>query len=152
MDQKVHEIPLEFKKSYDSSLQGVVLIRAQFINNQEELYRDILSQLQKKESLIIEALNILEKQSMRVFKHDESPENKKFQLSREDSKVLGAGFYSWNESEDLGQDPDETEEAGYYFQHSFDVQQKETKKLVEFSKIETNLNFSKDEGYNLLAL
>jgi hypothetical protein len=148
MDQKVHEIPLEFKKSYDSSSQGIVLIRAQFVNNQEGLYRESLSQLQKKESLIVESLNILEQQSMKVFEHDNSPENKKYKLSHEDSKFLGAGFYSWNESESL----DYTDEADSYFQHSFDIQTKNGSKYGEFSKIDTYLNLSNDEGYNQMKL
>lgn len=59
---------LSLNKSFDSSLNGVVLIRAQLIHNAEELFNDTVIALQKKESLIIESLEILESQ-MKSFEN-----------------------------------------------------------------------------------
>jgi hypothetical protein len=41
---------------------GVILIRAQYIHDADELFNDIVQALKKKESLIIESLEILDSQ------------------------------------------------------------------------------------------
>ena len=87
-NQKIHEIPVEFKTSFDSPWKGVVLIRIQYVHNEEQLFTEILTSCQNKEALIQDAIKILV---------DRSSKDKNFVFdgpSREDSRVLGAAFYS----------------------------------------------------------
>ena len=94
-NQKIHEIPVEFKTSFDSPWKGVVLIRIQYVHNEEQLFTEILTSCQNKEALIQDAIKILERQKDRLV--DRSSKDKNFVFdgpSREDSRVLGAAFYS----------------------------------------------------------
>lgn len=81
MDQKVHELPLEFKKSYEDTINGIILIRAQYVHNEEALFRSILTQLQKKEHMILECAKILETQKNKLLERQDSQGNDKFQNS-----------------------------------------------------------------------
>jgi len=125
---------------------GIVLIRAQYIHDQEALYKDIISGLQKKEDLIIQCLSILESQKMKYIESGSSENNNHFlQNSNEDSKILAAGFYSWNESEDLEEDLGRTDEERYYLQHSFDIQKNSMNPLLD-GRMSSYINFSNEDS------
>ena len=94
-DQKIHEIPVEFKNSFDSPCKGIILLRIQYVHNEEELFTDIVISWQNKEELIKDSIKILEYQRERLI--DRSSKDKNFVFdgpSQEDSKILGAAFYS----------------------------------------------------------
>lgn len=107
-DQKIHEISIEFKQSYDSKIQGTVLIRAQYIHDQVALMKEILTQLYQKRSLINSWIEILNKQRTKLFGRGSSqikeisPSN-----SNDDSKFIGGGFYSYND-DSMSHQNDET--------------------------------------------
>jgi imidazoleglycerol phosphate synthase glutamine amidotransferase subunit HisH len=69
--------------------------------------------------------------------------------SMEDSKILAAGFYSWNESEDLEEDlnhtQEHTNENKFYFQHSYDLQQNSQYPLNLLKANKEYMHFSNDD-------
>ena len=123
------------------------MIRAQYIHSEESLYREILSTLQNKEALILESIEILESQKNKISEGEAA--NRFLGTSQEDSKILAAGFYSWNESEDLEKDLSKTGEEVYYFQHSYDIQRDPNNTLAQFGKISSYMNFSGEHRKSL---
>ena len=108
----------------------------------------MLNQLQKKEHLICEWIKILETQKSKLLERKDSDGNDCFmQNSCEGSQVLAAGFYSWNENDDLEQDlQKDEEEPPFNMQMSYDIRANPKHNLGDITRISSYLNFTQDGG------
>ena len=89
-DQKVHEIMLDFKDSFEKPSQGQVLLRVQYIYDEELLYQ----KLREREFLILKWLDILQKQQEKdLNKGKNLRDTLNLSMSKPDSIAIGAGFY-----------------------------------------------------------
>mmetsp|Transcript_14897 Transcript_14897/g.13097 ORF Transcript_14897/g.13097 Transcript_14897/m.13097 type:complete len:190 (-) Transcript_14897:52-621(-) len=58
--QKIEEIELDFRDSFDSECEGKVLLKIQYVHDPVQLITDILASLERSEKLILRLLNELD--------------------------------------------------------------------------------------------
>lgn len=52
-DQKIHDVTLDFRESFQSPTEGRVELRVQHINNEKALFSEIIKKLTRREQLIL---------------------------------------------------------------------------------------------------
>lgn len=90
--QKVEEIELDFRDSFDSDTEGKVILRLQYVHNPVGMINDILKSLQRSEDLILDLLSKIpslpSKRDLRISTFQ------KTSTVRKDTFYNGGRFYS----------------------------------------------------------
>lgn len=122
LDQKVHEITLDFRDSFQKPSEGQVLLRIQYIHDEELL----LEKLQEREQLILKWLDILDDQKLKMLSKGFNFRDTVGFLGsqRSDTVALGAGYYR-STTEDNNSE---------YFQNGVNTDSEYQDLEVEYSK------------------